>query len=118
MKSVVADPGISPDGGMWDTRPAWMRFMARYVVKFLTKSPEQAAGCSAHVASVPIAELEGGGYATPQTTLFAKTRSILLGHRLRAAEISAQTMPNSIGLVRCGAVLDHSIFMLTRAIFA
>jgi NAD(P)-dependent dehydrogenase (short-subunit alcohol dehydrogenase family) len=60
VKSVCADPGISPDSAMWDEQTFIMRFLARYVFKILTKTSPQAAGCATELAVTD--ELEGGGY--------------------------------------------------------
>jgi retinol dehydrogenase-14 len=48
--SMCADPGISPSSAMWDHQTALMRFMARYMFRFLTKTSPQAAACATHVA--------------------------------------------------------------------
>lgn len=60
MVSVCADPGISPSSTMWDQQTFIVRFLARYVFRFLTKSSSQAAACTTHLAVAP--EIEGGGY--------------------------------------------------------
>lgn len=60
LQSVCADPGISPDSTMWDQQTFVIRFMARYVFKFLTKTSPQAAACTTAVAVME--DVQGGGY--------------------------------------------------------
>ena len=58
--AVSADPGASPDSAMWDEQSFFVRFMARYVLKFLTKTSPQAAACAAHLSVTD--DLTNGGY--------------------------------------------------------
>lgn len=58
--SAVSDPGISPASTMWDEQTAVMRFLARYVFRFLTKTSPQAASCMVQAAVMN--NLQSGGY--------------------------------------------------------
>ena len=60
VPSVCSDPGASPDSAMWDEQVFVVRFLARYVFKFLTKTSPQAAGCM--VALTVNDEIQPGGY--------------------------------------------------------
>lgn len=62
LKSACADPGVSPDSAMWDEQIFVLRFLVRYVFKFLTKTSPQAASCAVQMAVTPLEELESGGY--------------------------------------------------------
>ena len=59
---MSADPGASPDSTMWDEVAFPIRFLARYVFKFLTKTGPQAAAVTAHLVVEEASNLKEGGY--------------------------------------------------------
>mmetsp|Transcript_56163 Transcript_56163/g.136045 ORF Transcript_56163/g.136045 Transcript_56163/m.136045 type:complete len:184 (-) Transcript_56163:196-747(-) len=60
MAAATADPGVSPDSAMWENVSPIRRFFVKYVFKFLTKTPNQAAACGVNAAVTP--DVVSGGY--------------------------------------------------------